>query len=409
MPVSVTSEVGALRTVLTHTPGPELTVVTPDNRDDFLFNDILDLEAAREEHLRFRTLLERFAEVREIRDVLAEVLEIPEARSFLLARAEEQIRDRAAGLDAGELVRLFVEGEESSGGGSLARALNETGYALPPLPNLFFPRDPAAVVGDRVMVASMQHDVRWTEELIARAVFQYHPDLAGAGFVYDGTEERRFNTSVEGGDVHVLRHDLLLVGLSERTTAAGVDAIREGISRGTGVRDVLVVVLPPHRTSIHLDMVFTMVDRDLCCCYAPYFVGPRRLPVLHLSRSFDGIRELPNLFTGLSRLDLPVEPVFCAGGQPVAQEREQWASGCNLLAVRPGQVLAYERNEATLEALAREGGFRVLEAERLLEDGASVDEGERVVVTFPGSELVRGGGGPRCMTLPVRRDDPWRG
>lgn len=409
MTVSVTSEVGRLQTVLTHTPGPELSVVTPDTRSQYLFGDLLDLEAAREEHRRFRAILERFAEVREIRDVLEETLEIPEARAFMLARANDGVREQAAEMDPDDLVRLFVEGKESSGGGSLARALNETGYTLPPLPNLFYPRDPAAAVGDSVVVAAMRHQVRWTEELIARTIFGFHPEFAVGSLLYDGTEERRFNTSLEGGDVHVLRRDLLLVGLSERSSAAGIDAIREGVTRGTEVRDMLVVILPPHRTSIHLDMVFTMVDRELCCAYAPYFVGPRRLPVLHLSREFEGIREMPNLFTALSRLDLPLEPIFCAGRQPVAQEREQWASGCNLLAVGPGQVLAYERNDETLTALEREADFRIVAGDELLDGKVSLEEDERAAVTFPGSELVRGGGGPRCMTLPVRRDDPWTG
>lgn len=405
--VKVTSEIGALERVICHTPGPELQAVTPDNRRDYLFNDLLDLELARREHRRFVAILERFADVLQLADLLEDVLGIPEARDHLLGRAGDGLPRGAREMESAELARLFVEGEESSAGGSLARLVNEKGYVLPPLPNLFFPRDPVAVVGERITVASMQHAVRWTEVLIASALFRFHPLLESAGCLYDGTRERRLNTSLEGGDVHVLRRDLLLMGMSERTSAAGIDALREA-AFGTGeIRDLLVVILPAHRTSIHLDMIFTMIDREMCCVFAPYFVGPTRLPVLHLSRGREGIVEVEDLFTALEHVDLPLEPVFCGGERRLTQEREQWASACNLLSLAPGLLVAYDRNENTLEALRSEAGFRLVAAGDLLAGGRGPETEGRTVVTFRGSELVRGGGGPRCMTLPVRRAEAW--
>ncbi|MFQ5890643.1 MAG: arginine deiminase family protein [Gemmatimonadota bacterium] len=403
--VRIDSEIGRLRTVLYHAPGPELTVVTPDNRRDYLFDDLLDLERSVHEHSRFRTILERFAEVHDVADLLRDVLEIGEGREYLLQASGDAIRARAERASPEEIVRLFIEGEETSGG-TLAEMVNEAGYALPPLPNLFFTRDSAAVIGERVMVASMKHEVRWSEELFMRALFTYHPRLSNAGIVYDGSVERRLNTSIEGGDVHVLRSDLLLVGLSERTTAAGIDALTHGLFRFDGIRDVLVVVMPPHRTSIHLDMIFTMIDRELCCVFPPYFIGPARLPVLHVRRGETGVREMPNLFAALTRLGLPLEPVFCGGERRTMQEREQWGSGCNLFAVGPGQLLGYDRNEHTLAALERDGGFRIVSGVDFLTGDEEVSEGERFVIAFDGSELVRGGGGPRCMTLPVLREEP---
>ncbi len=407
--MGVTSEIGRLRRVLCHQPGPELEVVTPGNRADYLFDDLLDMEQASWEHRRFTTILERFAEVTEVSDLLQDVLDIPEARDFLVRHAEEPFREWAVGAEAEELVRLFIEGRPAEGGGgeeSLAELVNEAGYLLPPLPNLFFTRDSAAVIGDRVLIAAMAHEVRWTEELIMRTLYTFHPLLRNKGILYDGTEERRMNTSIEGGDVHVLRRDLLLLGLSERTTAAGIDTLARRTFQSTEVQDMLVVLLPPHRTSIHLDMVFTVIDRGLCCVFPPYFIGPTRLPVMHVSQSRHEVREMPNLFTALATVGMPLEPIYCGGERRTMQEREQWGSGCNMVAVGPGQLIAYDRNDHTLRALETEGGFRVLEAVDFLTGDKTVEEDGRFVISIKGSELVRGGGGPRCMTQPVWRDDP---
>ena len=402
--VGVTSEVGRLRSVICHAPGPELAIVTPGNREDYLFDDILDLELARQEHYVFTSILSRFTTVLEVADLLREALAVPEGREELLRAAGEAIRERAAGASVDEVVSLFIEGEEHTGG-ALAHLVNESGYSLPPLPNLLFTRDSAAVVGERVVIASMRHDVRWTEELLARVLFGHHPELANRGFLYDGAAERRLNVHLEGGDIHVLRRDLVLVGLSERTSAAGIDLLARLLFDAGEVRDVVVVLLPSHRSAIHLDMVWTQLDREICCVFPPFFLGPTRRPVVHLSRDSDGVRESDGLFTLLRELDAPMEPLFCGGPRRHMQEREQWGSGCNFVAVAPGQVLAYGRNEHTLRALEVGGGFRLIEATDFLSGDAALAPEERVAIAFEGSELVRGGGGPRCMTMPIRRDD----
>lgn len=407
MPIHVSSEIGPLRAVLVHEPGNEVLAVTPGTRRDFLYDDIIELDTARTEHRSMVAVLQRFAEVYEVGDLLRHIAESEDARKLLAAQTEHiadagNVSKLLADRPADDLVTMLIQGAEDVAG-PIARTLNQGGYALPPLPNLFFTRDVGIVIGSHAVIGSMRHEARWSEELLIKALFACHPVLENDGIIYDGSEERRLGYTLEGGDVHPVREDLLIVGFSDRTSAMALDHLCDITMARCGISDVIVVVMPGEPTAVHLDMLFTQIDHGLCVVSPPQFIGPQRLAVLHRRKGKAGVREMPDFFAALKEVDFALEPILCGGSNRALQEREQWASGCNLLALRPGLALAYKRNEATLGELEK-AGFRIVGFEDFLSGDDQVNDEERTILTIRGSELVRGGGGPRCMSLPLLRD-----
>ena len=408
--IRIDSEIGRLRTVIVHEPGAEIENVTPDNAAESLFDDLLFLERARDEHRHLTLVLEGYAQVLRLTELLRDILEDRTVASRLVTRlcelhgATDRIVELVE-LPKEQLSTQLIKGTPIRRN-SLANHLDPGHFALPPLPNAFFMRDATMCVNDRVIVGSMASRIRSAEAIILRAIFQHHPALQGDGFYFDGTQRHTPEVTVEGGDVLVLRKDLVVVGWGERTSVAAIDVLLESLARVRKVTDVVVVELPKTRATIHLDMIFTMVDKGLCVISPPLVTGMHRCRAHHVH--FDGgkishIAERQGLLEALDILGMPLDPIPCGGEDRLRQSREQWASGANFFALAPGKIIGFERNRATFERLAAEG-FEIVRVSDIASGNSELHRPGRVAYAMPGAELNRGGGGCRCMTLPVTRD-----
>ena len=416
----VTSEVGRLRAVLVHEPGSEVDQMVPAMMEELLFDDILFGERVREEHRRFRRLMQLLGiEVLGARDLLAETLKLEAAREWLfeivLPELPPVIRGRLRTADPSNLVATLVEGARSEEAGGIAV---EDLYALPPIPNWCFQRDPQVVLGDGAVMAAMATPARWREAILSRVIFRFHPRLSGATLLDPLMPERErplflglHRPRLEGGDVLVLSPEVVAVGISERTNTVAVECLTRSLGRlEPGPRWLLAVHLPRRRAYMHLDTVFTMVDRGLALA-APQVIEPgggETAPVTVYD--LDGHRTDPEVFAdlpaALARVGLETEIVPCGGADPVAQQREQWTDGANALALAPGVITLYDRNVRTTEELAGRG-FRVVHAEDVLlgREEVRLEGDERTCILLESHEISRARGGPHCLTHPLVRDD----
>ncbi len=406
--ICVHSEIGRLNTVLIHQPGPEMENMTPATAADVLFDDILNLDLALAEHRQLTGVLRRVADVLEFSELLEDILADEKAKLSLLRqvcelhRCQELVDDLMA-IPAKPLARQLFEGTLQRKD-SFEKFLNPSPHAIPPLPNAFFTRDASMCVYDQVVIGSMAHKVRLTESLLLRAIFKHHPKLKGHAFLLDGTQAGSDKLTVEGGDVLVIREDLVVLGYSERTSPQAIDFLARQLSQGKQQFNVIAVELPKQRATIHLDMIFTMLDVDTFMIFPPLITGAGKCKAYHMQLQ-DGkvtrIDEYSGLPKALRRMGMEINMVPCGGQDPFRQEREQWTSGANFFAFAPGQVLGFAHNTGTLEALSQ-AGYEVVHANEIITDKKALGEG-KIAVAMDGAELSRGGGGCRCMTMPICR------
>lgn len=415
--INVSSEIGRLDAVLLHPPGAEVENMTPRNVQRALYSDILNLSIAREEYRQLQGVLSKVADVYIMDDLLVRVLDNIESRTGLLQRicVSEDATDYYGlllDMPSRTLAKVLIEGLPARIDTLTAFLKNEY-YALYPLYNFYFTRDAAVTIGGSALVCRMANKVRMRESYIMDAICRSSGVFDCR--VVDANDFQPQNSPImmEGGDIIVAREDILLLGNGCRTSSQGIDFMIERFRRehDKGRYHVIVQQLPSEPESfIHLDMVFTFLDRDKCMIFEPLILGDNQYQTVHITIS-DGkvskITSAPDILTVLRRLGMDLEPVVCGGPDEWDQEREQWHSGANCFAFAPGKVITYARNIHTLEELDR-AGFSVVSADDVISGKVHVDGDGRYAVTVAGSELPRGGGGARCMTMPLsRREVKW--
>ncbi len=401
--VNVKSEIMPLKKVLLHRPGDELLNLTPNTLEELLFDDIPFLQVAQAEHDEFAGILRNEGvEVVYLEDLMAEVLDLyPELREKFLEQFifEAGIRtDRYQKIIYDYLNDNYVTNKElvmktmagvnlqelhTDKSNSLVDLVSDASkLVIAPMPNLYFTRDPFAMIGNGVSINRMYSETRNRETIYGEYIFKYHPDLQNVPEYYS-----RYNTfHIEGGDILNINDHVLAIGISQRTEPDAIDQIAKNIFHSDSPIDtILAFNIPNSRAFMHLDTVFTQIDYDKFTIH-PGIMGP--LTVFEIKPEGEGIKvreinePLEQILT--TYVGRPVQLIPCGGGDRIAAEREQWNDGSNTLCVRPGTVVVYQRNDVT-NGVLREAGINVLE--------------------MSSAELSRGRGGPRCMSMPLWRDD----
>ena len=404
MNINVYSEIGKLKSVLLHRPGKELENLTPDILERLLFDDIPYLKVAQEEHDAFaKTLKDNGVEVLYIKDMVIESLNNhPEVRTHFINQFIEEsnvvsrtvkklLYSYLVEFDNDKLVNKMIEGirtkeiQVDSSFHIIDLLEDEYPFYTDPMPNILFQRDPFATIGDGLAINNMMTDARQRETLLSEYMFKYHPRFENENIPQYKSRTTRYKS--EGGDMLVLNKKTLAIGISKRTDPRAIEALAKRLfEANTSFKTILAFNIPKTRAFMHLDTVLTQVD------YGKFTIHPgimKDLTVIEIVKNGGGNFTVTKVITTLEEilekhLHVPITLLNIGGNDMITSGREQWNDGANTLAIAPGVVIVYERNHVTNELL-REQGIKVLE--------------------IPSSELSRGRGGPRCMSMPLYREE----
>ncbi len=407
--VRLYSEIGKLNAVLLHRPGIEIERMTPENAHTALYSDILNKKIVDGEYANFEGVLSKWAKTYQVADLLAEALKNKDVKQNLVTKSCkldncEFLADELLSYDENKLAKCLIEGFEYRAGTD-PKKYEEERYILKPLYNLFFTRDASSSMYDLLLMNSMSYKVRERENIIYRTIFEnYFGCNSINAMEWDSTAR------TEGGDVLIARDDTLFIGNGVRTNKKGIEFLVDYFKSRKPKFNILFQELPEFPESfIHLDMVFTFLDKDRCMMYEPIIRKTAKyshLQTTHIEIDNGKVsyHQKANFLQGTKDLGFDFNPVVCGGSDAWTQQREQWHSGANFFALGEGKVIGYERNWKTIEALDK-AGFSVLKASDVCNGIVNMHDYEKFVVTFAGSELPRGGGGARCMTMPINRDE----
>jgi len=408
MKINVSSEIGHLNGVIVHTPGHEVSLVNPELKDELLFDDIIFEEDAREEHLDmldlFKAAMPKDGQVIEIVDLFKDSIQNEEARAFFIEQLirefpEENlsvIEKQLHKLDAQQLLEFSTQGVLPGG----------SKFSLLPSPNLLFTRDLAAVVDDTILISRAATKTRLRESLMMETLVEFNPLFDS---VRDSAIRISGNQSIEGGDVLVESKDLVLIGMSERTSFTGLMKAADGLLNH-GVKTVLAVDIPKQRSSMHLDTIFTFASNSECIAFPPAImeqqdnvVALQKVNGAIQAESRSSFQSALNEFSANT-----YDFIKCGGEDRTNQFREQWTDGANVFALAPGVIVGYERNTNTFNTLV-DHGYSYMNQFEFIEEfgekGLDLNQDNKIAVSFQGHELCRGRGGARCMTMPISREE----
>lgn len=403
--INVNSEIGKLKKVMLHRPGQELENLMPEYLDRLLFDDIPYLRIAQEEHNSFADILRQHdVEVVYLSDLVEESIVNQDVRDQLIAqliddasittsRERDILTDYFRSLDTKTMIAKMMAGirkteiqqvEGKSLGDFLRNLNNDYPFVLDPMPNLYFTRDPFASIGNGVSIHKMFTETRHRETLFAKFIFQYHPLYKDTQVWYDRDE----NFSLEGGDILILNQETIAIGISQRTHENAIEKFAQKVlNEESHFKKILAINIPKQRTFMHLDTVFTMVDYDKFTIH-PNIMRDMDVFVIErdqnrrikITQETSSLEEILKRHLHLDKVTL----IKCGSNSVIDSAREQWNDGSNTLAIAPGEVIVYSRNYVTNEIL-QENGVKTY--------------------VMPSSELSRGRGGPRCMSMPLIRED----